>query len=55
MIFLLVSIRQFLPCSTLSIVKGETRAFLASSALLIRSFSLISFTLLLLNFQLASG
>ena len=32
------------PFSTLLIVKSETPAFLASSPLLIRSFSLISFT-----------
>ena len=47
--FLWVSIRQFLPFSTLSIDKGETPAFLASSALLMRSFSLIFFKLLILN------
>ena len=47
--FLLVSIRQFLPCSTLWMVRGETPAFLPSSALLMRSFSLIFLILLMTN------
>jgi hypothetical protein len=51
MIFLLVSIRQFFPFSILSIVNGETPAFLASSALLIRSSSRISFTIFCDNFS----
>jgi hypothetical protein len=40
-VLLLVSIRQSIRFSTLSIVKGETSAFLASSDLLRRSCSLI--------------
>lgn len=44
-IFLFVSIRQFIPFSILSIVNGDTPAFLANSALLIRSSSLIFFTI----------
>ncbi len=42
-IFRLVSSRQFLPFSILSSVTGETPAFLASSALLIKNDSRISF------------
>ena len=52
--FLLVSIRQFLPCSILWIVKGETPAFLASSALLMRSFSLIFLILFVSNLPSSS-
>jgi hypothetical protein len=44
MIFLLVSIRELIPISTLSMVNGESSAFLASSDLLMRSCSLILFT-----------
>ena len=40
-IFLLVSIRQGFPCSILPMVRDDTSAFLASSALLIKSPSLI--------------
>ncbi len=49
MIFRFVSIRQLLPFSILSMVSGETPAFLANSALLIRSSSRISFTMLAVN------
>ena len=45
MIFRFVSMRQFIPFSILSIVSGDTPAFLANSALLIRSSSLIFFTI----------
>ena len=45
-IFLLVSIRQLIPFSILSTVNEEIPAILASSALLIRSFSLIFLTVL---------
>ena len=51
MIFRFVSIRQFIPFSILSIVSGDTPAFLANSALLIRSSSLIFFTIFRPNFS----
>lgn len=43
-IFRLVSTLQFIPCSIRPMVMGESPAFLASSALLISRFSLISLT-----------
>ena len=43
MILLMVPGRQFCPFSTLSTVRGESPAFLASSALLMSLRSLISF------------
>jgi len=43
-IFLLVSILRFSPFSILSMVEGEIAAFLASSALLMESSSLIFLT-----------
>jgi hypothetical protein len=49
MIFLLVSILQSMLFSTLSMVSGESPAFLASSDLLISSSSLIFFTRLTPN------
>jgi len=54
MILRLVSMRQLLPFSTRSMVSGETPAFLASSALLIRRVSRIPLTKLRPNFPSTS-